>query len=298
MNWNNKGAKGYRAADSQWGYTSIYRSQLLEDQVRRRLAGGRKMSLPNLIDAMEVAGSSDLRATRVLPYMLRSLGSPKDPALRDAVATLRAWMASGGLRRDQNHDGVYDHERAVRILDAWWPRFVKAAFEPALGGDFYDQAISKKNLDNDPNNHGAHLGSAYQGGTYGLVQKDLRTLLGNKRLKRAKLKQLAKRNRYSRPYCGGAKTKRATLGRCQRVLATTLGTALGDSPEKLYGHDAICNKQPGLGPADPRRGKAPNVFCWDAIWMRGLGAAEQPIIHWINRPTFQQAVEIEGSVPR
>jgi hypothetical protein len=256
------------------------------------------MRLPNLIDAMEMAGSSDLRATRVLPYILRALGTPKDPKLRDATAALRAWVAAGGLRRDQNRDGTYEHERAVRILDAWWPRLVKAAFEPALGAGFYAQAIGRKNLDNAPNNHGAHLGSAYQGGTYGLVQKDLRALLGNKRLKRAKLKQLSRKSRYSRAYCGGGRTKRATLARCRRVLASTLAAALGDSLEKLYGDDRICGRQPGLGPPDPRRGKSANVFCWDAIWFRGLGAAEQPIIHWINRPTFQQAVEVQGSVPR
>jgi hypothetical protein len=27
---------------------------------------------------------------------------------------------------------------------------------------------------------------------------------------------------------------------------------------------------------------------------RPLGAIQQPRIHWINRPTFQQAVEIQG----
>jgi hypothetical protein len=256
------------------------------------------MTLPGLIDSMEVAGSSDLRAVRVVPYLLRALGTPRDPRLRDAAAKLRAWVAAGGLRRDQNRDGRYEHADAVRILDAWWPRLVKGAFEPALGNEFYGRVISAKNLDNDPNNHGDHLGSAYQGGTYGLVQKDVRTLLGNKRLRKAKLKPLARKNRYSRAYCGGGKVRKATLGRCRAVLATTLGSALGDSLEKLYGHDDICNKQPGLGPSDPRRGKGPTVFCWDSIWLRGTGAVEQPIIHWINRPTFQQAVEIQGSVPR
>jgi hypothetical protein len=28
--------------------------------------------------------------------------------------------------------------------------------------------------------------------------------------------------------------------------------------------------------------------------MRPLGAVTQPLIDWINRPTFQQAVEIQG----
>jgi hypothetical protein len=31
---------------------------------------------------------------------------------------------------------------------------------------------------------------------------------------------------------------------------------------------------------------------------RAVGGATQPLIHWINRPTFQQANEIQSSVPR
>ncbi len=33
-NWNNKPAPGYRAADSNWEYTSIYRSEPLDDRIR------------------------------------------------------------------------------------------------------------------------------------------------------------------------------------------------------------------------------------------------------------------------
>ena len=35
-------------------------------------------------------------------------------------------------------------------------------------------------LDNEPNNHGDHLGSAYQDGWYGYAKKDLRTVLGKR----------------------------------------------------------------------------------------------------------------------
>jgi hypothetical protein len=33
-------------------------------------------------------------------------------------------------------------------------------------------------------------------------------------------------------------------------------------------------------------------WCFDAVFHRPLGAVTQPLIHWINRPTFQQAVEV------
>jgi hypothetical protein len=41
-----------------------------------------------------------------------------------------------------------------------------------------------------------------------------------------------------------------------------------------------------------------NQLCWDAIEQRPTGGATQPLIEWINRPTFQQANEILHSVPR
>jgi hypothetical protein len=33
------------------------------------------------------------------------------------------------------------------------------------------------------------------------------------------------------------------------------------------------------------------------VSFRPLGAVTQPLIHWINRPTFQQADEIQGHRP-
>ena len=41
-NWNNKQARGYRAADDNFGYGSIYRSQSLSDRIRRGIRGARE----------------------------------------------------------------------------------------------------------------------------------------------------------------------------------------------------------------------------------------------------------------
>ncbi len=46
VNWNNKSAREFRAADANWEYSSIYRSKLLEDRVKRGTRGARKMTLP------------------------------------------------------------------------------------------------------------------------------------------------------------------------------------------------------------------------------------------------------------
>ena len=53
--------------------------------------------------------------------------------------TLRAWQASGAHRRDRDANGVYDDAEAVRIMDAWWPRWVEAQFKPKLG----EQAVRR-----------------------------------------------------------------------------------------------------------------------------------------------------------
>ena len=65
-------------------------------------------------------------------------------------------------------------------MDAWWPRWVEAQFKPALGARRFDTLTKTVAIDNPPNSHGDHLGSAYQGSWYGYVSKDLRTVLGDK----------------------------------------------------------------------------------------------------------------------
>ena len=84
------------------------------------------------------------------------------------------------------------------------------------------------------------------------------------------------RGRLSRVYCG-----RGSLVRCQRALASSLTAALAVPAATLY-HDDTCAIQNRDG----------SQTCFDAISFRPLGAITQPLIPWINRPTFQQAVEV------
>jgi len=117
-NWNNKQARGYRAADDNFAYGSIYRSDLLSDRIRRLIAGRRKANLVELVSAMEDAGTVDLRGAKVLPYLLRVIGTPRDPELRRAVAVLRAWVRSGAHRIDRNRDRI---TRTRRLCASWTP---------------------------------------------------------------------------------------------------------------------------------------------------------------------------------
>ena len=267
--WNNKQAKGFAGADSNL-FSSVFRSQLLDRQVERRLAGGRKLDLPGLVDAMEEAGTTDLRGQEDLPLALKVIGNPSDPELKAAVATLKAWVKAGTQRRDKDGDGVYEHADAVRIMDAWWPRWLEAEFRPTLGRTIFDTLPHGQ--DNAPNNHGDHLGSAYQEGWYGYAAKDLRTVLGRH-----------VEEPYARTFCG-----KGDLADCRRALRQSLAAALAVPASRLYTGDATCQKE----------GRDGDQACYDAVSFRALGGITQPLIPWINRPTYQQAVEIRGHRPR
>jgi hypothetical protein len=211
----------------------------------------------------------------VLQWALRVIGTPSDPKLADAVSKLAAWRAAGAHRRDHDHNGVYDDAEAVRIMDAWWPRWLKAEFEPRLGAELFKRLNQTYEFSNDPNNHGDHLGSAWQTGWYGFAQKDLRTVL-KKRVRGA----------YARRFCGFGGIKR-----CRAALLSSLADALAhDTPQELYGKDPACSSSEGAG-LDPQ-------WCFDSVRFRPLGGATQPLIHWVNRPTYQQAVEIASHRPR
>jgi acyl-homoserine lactone acylase PvdQ len=265
--WNNKQAPSYAASDANWGYGPIYRSQMLDRRVEGLINGTRKTNLAELIGAMEDAGSVDLRGERDLPLMLDVIGNPTNPQLADAVHTLKVWLFKGAHRIDKNKDGHYDDERAVQIMDAWWPRAVERIFKNELGQTVFDKFTAMIGLDNAPNNHGQHLGSAYQDGWYGYVSKDLRRVLGQ-----------PVQQPLSRAYCGNG-----NLASCRLLLTAALLDALNVTKEQLY-TDSGCT--------------AGDQPCFDAVRFRPIGAVTVPAIPWINRPTFQQAVEAQGHRPR
>jgi len=269
--WNNKQAKGYRAADSNWGYGSVYRVKPLADRLRRGTRGAAKMSLPEVVDAMADAATVDLRGDAVLPLALQILRGSRDPEVRAAADTLEAWRREGSHRIDRDQDGEYEHAEAVRIMDAWWPLWVRAEFEPALGAPLFEAIRSIVGIDNEPNNRGEHLGSAYQDGWYGFVHKDLRAVLG-RRVRRP----------LQRTFCG-----RGRLAACRVVLERTLKEAVATPAAETY-EDAVCAEA----------GRAGDQACFDSLYFRPTGAVTHPLIPWQNRPTFQQAVEVQGDRPR
>jgi hypothetical protein len=286
--WNNKQAPGYRAAEAQYGYSSIYRSDSLDERIVPKIVGGSTISLQGLIDAMEDAGTVDLRGSQVLPWMIRVIedgpgGVPAD--LQDEVNTLKAWVANGAHRRDRDQSGSYDDAAAVQLMDAWWdppgdpvttpsdPKgALEAAFLPTLGPDLFGKVRAQLPYDNPPNNHGAHLGSAYQDGWWGQFEKDLRSILGQ-----------SVQGAHSRTYCGAPdQNTQGTLASCHDALVASLQHAAGLTAAQIYSGPEASGCSAG------------DQMCFDEVRFRTVGAVSVPPIHWINRPTWQQAVEIQG----
>jgi acyl-homoserine lactone acylase PvdQ len=267
VSWNNKQAPGWAAADDKWSYGRIFRSHLLERRVRRFIKGDRKIGLERLVQAMEEPATQDIRAVEILPTILRALGNPSDPKLRDTIQLLRSWRAAGGHRRDLDRNGHYDEDAAVTLMDAWWPKLVAAQFQGTLGNDVFDRVAAMLQI-GDPKGGGADA-PAFSDGWWGYVSKDLRDLFGPR-----------PKGRWSRIYCGGGSRKR-----CREALQYSLKEALSVPKSQLYGKEPSC-------------AATPEAACHDSNRFTITSGISQPPFPFQNRPTFQQVVEIMGAEPR
>jgi acyl-homoserine lactone acylase PvdQ len=268
VSWNNKQAPEWAAADDNYGYGPLQRQQMIADKVRAATKGKGKMSIVELIQAMEEPATEDLRGYRLLPPILEAVGRPASPKLRKALATLRAWHKAGAHRRDLNRDGVYEETAAIELMDAWWPKLVSAEFKPVLGAAAFERLQGMLQI-------GDHTGGSPQApdfydGWWGYVSKDLRTLFGPK-----------PKGAYSRVYCGnGSKVK------CRARLQRSLAAALKVTPAQLYGGgDGNCA-------ADPQ------PACFDQNRPQVTSGIELKPFPFQNRPTFQQVVTLIQRLPR
>jgi acyl-homoserine lactone acylase PvdQ len=268
VSWNNKQAPGWAAADDNYAYGPLFRSMMISDKVRAATKGKRRMTIAQLVQAMEEPATQDLRGYRLLPAILRAVGKPRSAQLRSALAELRAWHRHGAHRRDLNRDGVYDEGEAVELMDAWWPKLVEAEFRPALGARAFEalQAMLKV---------GSHTGGSptepdFYDGWWGYASKDLRNLFGHR-----------PRGSWSRVYCGNGSRKR-----CRTALQRSLAAALKVTPQELYGGgDGACAPDP-----DPQ--------CFDLNRPAVTSGVSLPPFPFQNRPTFQQVVTPTQRLPR
>ncbi len=221
------------------------------------------MSKVELVQAMEDAGTVDLRGDAVLPLALQVIGTAPtgDAAVDAAVAKLRSWAADGAHRITRKDPAVtkvykYDESEAVQLMDAWWPRWIKAEFA-GLGAPLYTALTNVLPIDD----RAGHVGSKFQYGWYGYAHKDLRAVLGQ-----------PVAGGFPTPFCGSG--DRAA---CRQLLIDTLKQAAAAPAAETYPADADC--------------AAGDQFCADQIVHRVVGGITQDKTQWVNRPTYQQVIE-------
>jgi acyl-homoserine lactone acylase PvdQ len=268
VSWNNKQAPEWGAADDQYAYGPLFRSQMIADKVRAATRGKGRMTVAQLVQAMEEPATQDLRGYRLLPTIFKAVGKPKQPALRKALATLRAWHGAGAHRRDLDRDGVDEETPAIELMDAWWPKLVTAEFKPALGRGAFEQLQAMLKI-------GDHTGGSpdapdFFDGWWGYVSKDLRDLFGPR-----------PQAPYSRIYCGKGSRKR-----CRQALQRSLAKALKVTPPAMYGG------------GDGKCAANPQPSCFDQNRPQVTSGIDLGPFPFQNRPTFQQVVTLTQRLPR
>lgn len=268
VSWNNKQAPEWAAADDNYGYGPLQRSQMIADKVKAATKGKKKMTIAQLVAAMDEAATQDLRGYRLLPILLKAVGTPQSAKLKSAVASLRAWNKAGAHRRDLNRDGIDEETPAIQLIDAWWPKLVEAQFKPALGSKAYERLEGMLQIGDSVG--GSPDAPAFYDGWWGYVSKDLRNIFEKK-----------PRGALSRKYCGGGDRKK-----CRALLQRTLSAALKVSAAQLYGG--------GNG----KCASNPQPSCFDQNRPTVTGGIELGPFPFQNRPTFQQVVTLTQRLPR
>ena len=271
-NWNNKPAPGFSAADNNYAYGPVYRVQSLSDRLTAVLAV-RPAAPVDVVNAMEDAGSVDLDGSQLVAQLGALLaGASLTPAQSQVLQILQSWAANGAHRRALVDPSRYDEGTAVAIMDALYPRLAHAVFDPWLDATQFGLLAGLNALNNPP----GPLGSAYDGGWEGYLQRSLRQAVNP-----------AIANGYSQVYCGGAgQGGNGSLSACQTAVQGALQGAI-DALAAAYGSAdptawSCARANQGAGQCNPAD---------DDIVFSAVGVVSVPDIPWINRPTFQQVVQ-------
>ena len=166
------------------------------------------------------------------------------------------------LRRDPDHGCLVAAAGPVRVLPVLGNSLLQQ-----VGIGFPDQRRARprpgsRNLLRE------HQGSAFDVGFYGIVQKDLRAVL---------------QRGWSRGPLNRISAATARWRKAGPRWTGSLSAGGRQTPRQVYPADKVC--------------AAGDQMCSDSIQFRAIGAVTQPLMEWINRPTFQQADEIQGTDP-
>lgn len=213
VNWNNKPARGFPAADDQYGYGAEQRVDLLN----RNLAKRRKHTLASITGAMNAGATQDVRAVDTLPLISRVLRSGPAPSARakHMLELMERWRQRGSSRLDRDLDGRIDDPGAA-VMDTSWVGLANATIARKIGrklaGQLDADLMSRFDLPPGGQFSGWHI----------YMDKDLRSTLGRR-----------VRGPYRNRYCGLGR-----LSRCRRDMwaaveaaGTRLAASQGPNPD-------------------------------------------------------------------
>ena len=245
-NWNQTTAKGFAAADNEWGHNgSAERVDLLDKNLDRLATKKGKWTLASVTAAMNAAATQDVRAIDTVPLLKRLLKGAKAPnaQAQQMLDLMVAWKRHGGSRLDRDLDGKIDDPGAA-IMDGSWNRIANAMMHTKLGPqlDELDRLFSRFDL--PPNGQ--------YDGWYQYFDRDIRSLLG-----------MQVKSPFNNAYCGNG-----SLKRCQSAIWSALATAgtdltasQGTSDPSLWRSDATRERigfSPGLIPTTMRYTNRPS----------------------------------------
>lgn len=279
-NWNNSGAAGWWAADANGTYGPTHRVEMLADRLAAFKASGRKHTLATMVEVMADAAYTDHRGQDLLPLLLQLMQQGALSADQQAVASLmqdwiddgsRQWIDNGkglgSFRRDRDASGTYDHRAAVVFMDAWYLRLMEALTPQLSAIEAKGASVLTGRLDAP-----RAQGSAFQEGWYQHMRRMLQTVLN-----------APGHASYRALKCAGSDDPTV----CRAAVLSALDQALTD----LGG---LSNQAAwdGTQLVYPKAADCGEVEDCDAVEHTSFAYQPVPAIHWINRPTFQQAAEI------
>jgi len=228
VNWNNRPAPGWGAADDNWSYGVSQRVQMLDAGIAQRGVH----DLASVTGAMNAAATQDLRSVTLTPVvekLLRAHPAGATPRAERMLQLLVDWRAGGSSRLDRDLDGAMDAGPAPAIWDALYPRLWSAAMPVKGVQDFVGTSSGPS--------------SGFTGGGFWYLEKDLGRLVSTKY--KAPLKER---------YCGGG-----SAAKCAAAVWKALDAVPGE-PDALRA-DANAERiafRPGLLPTTIRYTNRPS----------------------------------------
>ncbi|HJR44878.1 MAG TPA: penicillin acylase family protein [Actinomycetota bacterium] len=258
-NWNNQPARSWKNFDGL-KFGAVHRVELLQDQMRRLLAGEKTAQLSDLVDVIRVAATQDTRGLYLGPRMVTVTqdalagGDAKDAEALEAVAK---WVSDGAHRKNLDRDENMDDGAALVLFDEWYKTLVRRIFDDEIGADDYD-LVPAPITDYVPD----------QGSNFWF---DFSSYLEN-------LFKASSRKAYARNYCDDMTTGKAESCNTQIVRAFT--AALAQVREE-QGADMSAWATPA-----------------ENIVFSEFGAGSVDPIPWQNRGTHNHVVEVLSDAGR